>query len=266
MRLMSRHKADEVRGYGTQKVIGEEMIAEFKADSDLDIRNQILSLRQHFDSYPVLIKLNNTTLNRTFIADHLIDINDTKATYERVFCVVPEIAKKVRASMDEKIERHHRDFLATLQEHGYSGNLFIDAITGGKATPINGYLTDEEIEENLSEKHPRERAVLLEILNDYRGWAPRVYAEIASEFGIPIESFRTDDRLNPIYLPYVIGSKAQQRDSQPLDTNTVTHLFLEERGRLIGTVRAYMRVDVESWLARFHPEMTSKDTSSFDNW
>lgn len=116
IRLMSRHKADQVRAYDTQKVIGEEMIAEFKFDSDLDIRNQILSLRQHFDSYPVLVKLNNTTLNRTFIVDHMIDINDTKATYERVFCVVPEIAKKVRASMDEKSERHRQELRAALEK------------------------------------------------------------------------------------------------------------------------------------------------------
>lgn len=223
-------------------------------------------MHQQFDSHPILVKLGNTTLNRTFIVDHMRDINDKNAIFENVYYAYTEKAKRIQTLMDEKIKRDRQQLLASLQERGYSAHLFVDAITGDKAVPNNEYLTDEEIEENLKEHHPRERSTLLDILNKYRGWAPRMYAEIASEFGIPVESFRTDDRLNQIYYsPYVTASKAQERDSQPLDINSVTYLFLEERGRIIGKENAPGRVDFESWFTSFHLEMASRDTRYIGN-
>jgi hypothetical protein len=266
IRLMSRHRAEQIRWYGAQKVISEEMISDLQVDSEQELKNQILSLCQHYDSYPVLIELDNTTLNRTFIVDHMTGISDKKAIFENVYYAYTEKAKIIQASMDEKMERHRQQLQATLQQHGYSMYLFIDAITGGKAIPINEYLTDEEIEENLKEQHPRERAILLDIVKKFRGWAPRMYAEIASEFEIPVESFRTDDGLNPIYYsPYVIASKAEERDSQPLDINSVKYWFLEERGRIIGRVDAKARVDFQSWFTSFHLKMASNDTRYISN-
>ena len=259
---MTEHDRRIAESYDVQKLVGEEKFAEFEADSEDELREEILAL-VHSSTHPILFML-DSNLNRTFVIDKVQEVNDPNAIIEEVYYEITQPAMRLTKLIDDRCHQHNEMFNSLMTKHGWTMNQFVQAIQGGRVN-VNLKITDAEVRENVNRLPPLERSIVEDLIERGTGWTRSLYSEISKEYGVPIDSFRRDDELNDIYDPYVVRSRAEQRDSQLFDLNTITHHFVEERARIIWKTSGQVRIDHRLWFKSFHPDLINGSVASCSN-
>jgi hypothetical protein len=81
---MESNKARLIRHNNQEKVVKEEQIADINTPNRNELKDNVIELCIQHRPYPIIVKLENNTLDRTFIVDKRYDSRDPEAIWENV--------------------------------------------------------------------------------------------------------------------------------------------------------------------------------------
>ncbi|WP_148700594.1 hypothetical protein [Candidatus Nitrososphaera evergladensis] len=252
---------------GALKVVGSEDLGQITAADRNELEARIKELIERHQPAPLLIKLDATTLDNTYIIDKRYRHQDPEAIGEIVYFSYDERGKKISKFYGDEVKEANKEMQQNLAMHGWTMGDYYYALYAGM--PANK-ITRNEIKENLKRLEPFEQDAIQKIRDLQQASFNRIGEKIFRVFGIRVkttfdekdeEEFRRNG--NKRWLRSVYNTAAERKKKDEINAGRPMHLVsylnrycVHEMGRIIRKERDNrLSGDPVDYFRKFHPEM-----------